>query len=648
MYLYATWYTPHVLCLTVLVFIGAVVNPVAGNLSLVTEVCGKGDLYSYLHSSEKINWATRISLATDVAQGMHYLHGGAGIIQRDLKSTNLLLDDYYTVKIADFGLSRQLRPMGQMETYCGTPATMAPEIVRQEAYDEKADVFSFAIILWEILTREDPYPDKSGLGLAYAVANEGLRPPIPAYCPLEYAQLMSRSWRHDPRNRPSFSEVLNILQLMRQMIDNELRITRTKWSFNAAHAQQLQGIQEIERLTTSGDAKIQISADTDDKDAHDGNSDTSERNQDTANDSGMSIGLSAHQEAFSGKSPLPSTDTPSSETGTSEISDAKIAKVAKPNETKRSAGTDKVIREARMGMIQKSTSARRRYKGDSDSSKGNDRILRSTTLDRYSFKHQGKRSSLGHRRLRRAVGSADEADLEEEAGAELQQAHQSVEMAENAQKQYARKLEKTLLRQKKTEEYLQQYISGDSPTSTKPVSCGTNASKHQSGSFPAETREVSGPANTQRETMGLSNSVSTSDLFSSPLSPSWRLRSVHSSPRLDQLAHEADDKPVMTHRSMRSAGNIGFGTAGDSNRDNAPMISPELTLSHGTYGFSMQAAGQSSPLHTILSVDEEDTYVGSPRTPIRDTFVDQENTMTAPPPPSPPLRPCRSNNSSEL
>lgn len=93
----------------------------------------------------------------------------------------LLITTVMQVKIGDFGLSRQMAP-GRMETYCGTPANMAPEVVRQEEYSEKADVFSFAIILWELITREDPYPNQTGLALAYLVA-DGLRPPVPAYCP---------------------------------------------------------------------------------------------------------------------------------------------------------------------------------------------------------------------------------------------------------------------------------------------------------------------------------------------------------------------------------------------------------------------------------------------------------------------------------
>lgn len=94
-----------------------------------------------------------------------------------------------------------------MGTYCGTPATMAPEVARQEPYNQSADVFSFAIILWELLTRCEAYAGRDGLPLAYAVANDGLRPSLPAYCPLEWGSLMTAAWADDPADRPSFDAI---------------------------------------------------------------------------------------------------------------------------------------------------------------------------------------------------------------------------------------------------------------------------------------------------------------------------------------------------------------------------------------------------------------------------------------------------------
>eukprot|EP01029_Cantina_marsupialis_P025028 TRINITY_DN6563_c0_g2_i1.p1 TRINITY_DN6563_c0_g2~~TRINITY_DN6563_c0_g2_i1.p1 ORF type:complete len:727 (+),score=176.77 TRINITY_DN6563_c0_g2_i1:168-2348(+) len=211
----------------VLMFLGAVIAAKIGHLCLVTELCANGNLFEFLHSEAKMTWRMRLAMACDVARGMDYMHRRAGIIQRDLKTANLLVNDHYNIKIADFGLSRTLAPKGrQMETYCGTPANMAPEIVRQEHYSEKADVFSFAIILWELLTRKEPYKESEdtvdGIALAYAVAN-GKRPNIPPYCPEEYCVLMQRCWETDPSERPSFDEIFVQIKNMQDLVKKAAR-----------------------------------------------------------------------------------------------------------------------------------------------------------------------------------------------------------------------------------------------------------------------------------------------------------------------------------------------------------------------------------------------------------------------------------------
>jgi serine/threonine protein kinase len=201
----------------VLLFLGAVLDRDAGHVCLVTEFCNRGTLADVLRSSEPLPWRTRVHMAQQVARGMGYLHEKAHIIQRDLKTSNLLVTEQYEVKIADFGLSRELAPI--MDTYCGTPATMAPEITRQAPYDARADVFSFGIIMWELLTRQEPYPGVGGLALALQVATQGMRPPVPASCPAEWAALMVRAWDANQDSRPSFDTIQRELGHMLVALD---------------------------------------------------------------------------------------------------------------------------------------------------------------------------------------------------------------------------------------------------------------------------------------------------------------------------------------------------------------------------------------------------------------------------------------------
>jgi serine/threonine protein kinase len=77
---------------------------------------------------------------------------------RDLKSQNILLDDRMRTKIADFGLSK-FREVGKTMSICGSPLWVAPEVLRGEKYSTPCDVYSFSIIVWEVLAWSEPYPN---------------------------------------------------------------------------------------------------------------------------------------------------------------------------------------------------------------------------------------------------------------------------------------------------------------------------------------------------------------------------------------------------------------------------------------------------------------------------------------------------------
>ena len=180
---------------------------------LLTEYMENGSLYDFLEKSPgKLTPTDRTLIALDIARGMEFLHG-RGIIHRDLKSSNVLLDGRKRAKIGDFGLTRT-KSSGPMTGMVGTQDWMAPEVlVSLPFYDEKVDVYSFGIVLWELLTSKRPYQDveSNPLELIVDITMKGTRPEIPGSCPKSLRTLIEACWHTDPKRRPSFHEIVAML-----------------------------------------------------------------------------------------------------------------------------------------------------------------------------------------------------------------------------------------------------------------------------------------------------------------------------------------------------------------------------------------------------------------------------------------------------
>ncbi|KAI0567154.1 Serine/threonine protein kinase [Gracilaria domingensis] len=195
-------------------FVGACTRP--PNLMIITEFMARGTLFDILHqSNERVTWPMRKKFALDTCKGMRYLHDSK-LLHRDLKSSNLLLDKDFNCKVGDFGLTRISKgsAAAQMTGQCGTFQYMAVEVLANKPYSEKADVFSFGILLWEIVARKLPYFGMQPMQVGMAVLNQGLRPTIPRECPPSLAKLMRSCWDSDPSRRPSFTQLVSILEAL--------------------------------------------------------------------------------------------------------------------------------------------------------------------------------------------------------------------------------------------------------------------------------------------------------------------------------------------------------------------------------------------------------------------------------------------------
>ncbi|KAK5924001.1 hypothetical protein CgunFtcFv8_000920 [Champsocephalus gunnari] len=174
---------------------------------ILMEYCAQGQLYEVLRAGRKIAPSLMVDWSMGIAGGMNYLHLHK-IIHRDLKSPNMLITHDDLVKISDFGTSRELRDKSTKMSFAGTVAWMAPEVIRNEPVSEKVDIWSFGVVLWEMLTGEVPYRDVDSSAIIWGVGNNSLQLPIPESCPDGFKILLRQCWNCKPRNRPSFRQIL--------------------------------------------------------------------------------------------------------------------------------------------------------------------------------------------------------------------------------------------------------------------------------------------------------------------------------------------------------------------------------------------------------------------------------------------------------
>ncbi|CDJ65274.1 hypothetical protein ENH_00003040, partial [Eimeria necatrix] len=210
----------------VLLLLGVVGPPVYG---LVTEFAGGGSLFELLQRSGPLPLQQAVRLAREVALGMNYLHA-SGVLHCDLKSPNILLTAAGEVRLCDFGLATVLAAAGQQQQQqqqrqqqqgqehaahlgcVGTHHWMAPEILRGEPFTFAADVYSFGIVLWEMLMGDLPFSGiASSAHLITVVGYGGVSPPLDKI-PRPLRGFLRSCLQQDPSLRPSFAACAQLLQ----------------------------------------------------------------------------------------------------------------------------------------------------------------------------------------------------------------------------------------------------------------------------------------------------------------------------------------------------------------------------------------------------------------------------------------------------
>ncbi|KAK7324256.1 hypothetical protein VNO77_27786 [Canavalia gladiata] len=210
----------------VMAFYGVVKDGPEGTMAIVTEYMVDGSLSHAVHEKEWfIDYQKKLMIARDAANGMKYLHS-KNIVHFDLKCENLLVNlkdpSRPICKVGDFGLSKVKIHALVSGAMRGSLPWMAPEMmkVQEQQNDssnkvsEKVDVFSFGILLWEILTGEIPYASSGDISIIGKIMSNTIRPTIPDDCDPKWRTLMEECWETNPVARPSFTEIATRLHEM--------------------------------------------------------------------------------------------------------------------------------------------------------------------------------------------------------------------------------------------------------------------------------------------------------------------------------------------------------------------------------------------------------------------------------------------------
>ena len=204
----------------IVLLLGVVMSP---RPAIVQEFCVRGSLYTVLQRHAKsgapeLTWRLRLQMALGAAAGMLYLHECTPtVLHRDLKSANLMVDRYYRVKVGDFNLSRaEIVASSESAEFSGnlhSPSWMAPEVLCDSQYSKASDVYSFAVVMWEIQSLQTPWKDLHIYQIVTAVPDGERLDPTATHGVVfheakAYQDLMMRAWQQDPAVRPCFEQLV--------------------------------------------------------------------------------------------------------------------------------------------------------------------------------------------------------------------------------------------------------------------------------------------------------------------------------------------------------------------------------------------------------------------------------------------------------
>jgi len=196
------------------------------NYYMITEYLQRGTLFDLIHIEKKIlSDEMKIKIAFQIAIVIKYLHSRQ-VVHCDLKSSNVLFDDNLNVKLGDFGLSRFVIKMSDKDKgRIGTPHWMAPEILLGGKYEYHSDIFSYGMILWELLTYEIPYNNVAPNEIVNLVTKEKKIVKVPKQGNVYLRKICMKCIEYEPKKRPKIESILDLFSHIKhynKYVDQEI------------------------------------------------------------------------------------------------------------------------------------------------------------------------------------------------------------------------------------------------------------------------------------------------------------------------------------------------------------------------------------------------------------------------------------------
>ena len=178
------------------------------SISLLMEYVNGGTISDLISKQGSLPEKEVSKYCQQILKGLRYLHE-ANIGHRDLKCANILLVDYKTCKLADFGISKEdIRSLSGCRTFCGTIYWMSPECIREENYGYKSDIWSFGCTALEMLNGDPPYREMNLHAAILKIGNEGLNPSFPTGTSDHCVEFIKMCVQEEPQRRPSTTALL--------------------------------------------------------------------------------------------------------------------------------------------------------------------------------------------------------------------------------------------------------------------------------------------------------------------------------------------------------------------------------------------------------------------------------------------------------